>query len=515
MNADDNRRIARNTLYLYIRTFITMMLGLYTSRKILELLGVTDFGIFNIVGGITVMLTFLNGSIGTAIQRYLTFELGRKDYDAYNRVFNTSLIIQAGLGLLLIVLAETVGLWFVNTQLVIPADRMTAANVVYQVTVLCTIMSLISGPFAATITAHERMHIVAYVGMGEATLKLVLVLLLGVVPWDRLLTWSGMFFTISFCVMVFQIAYCRYHFPHCRVTLRRDRSIVRSMLSFSGWNLFGTIAWLLKDQGANVVLNLFGGPAVNAARGVSYQVKSAILGLTNGFQNAVNPQLVKNYAADDITATHRLLCVSSRISYFLLLLPAIPVCFECSYLLGLWLVEVPDMTVVFTVLVVIETLCEVFSGPMINTLMATGRIKWYQIIVGSTLLINVPVSYLLLQLGFPIYAPFIVGILFIVLCNLQRLLFCKHQTGLSLRGYFSAVITRCMLVTAIAAVLPLVISLTMPDGFVRLMVMIAVSMISTTATIWILGLQPGERQFVKQRLLSRFSRKRSNPSVSQ
>ncbi len=510
MTTDDNRRIARNTMYLYIRTFITMVIGLYTSRKILELLGVTDFGIFNIVGGITVMLTFLNGSIGTAIQRYLTFELGRKDYEAYNRVFNTSLIIQAALALVLIVLAETVGLWFVNTQLVIPPDRMTAANCVYQVTVLCTIMSIMTGPFAASITAHERMHIVAYVGMGEATVKLVLVLLLGVVPWDRLMTWSGMFFIISFSVMAFQIIYCHRQFPHCRVTLRRDRSLLRSMLSFSGWNLFGTIAWLLKDQGANVVLNLFGGPAVNAARGVSYQVKSAIVGLTNGFQNAVNPQLVKNYAADDVGATHRLLCVSSRISYFLLLLPAIPVCFECSYLLGLWLVEVPDMTVVFTVLVVIETLCEVFSGPLINTLMATGRIKWYQIIVGSTLLINVPVSYLLLWLGFPIYAPFVVGIAFIVTCNVQRLILCRHQTGLSLRNYFATVIARCLLVTAVAAVLPLVVSLTMPDGFVRLMVMIAVSMLSTTATIWILGLTPTERQFVKESIRTRLIRNPKN-----
>lgn len=512
MNADDNRRIARNTMYLYIRTFITMLIGLYTSRKILELLGVTDFGIFNIVGGITVMLTFLNGSIGTAIQRYLTFELGRKDYEAYNRVFNTSLIIQSGLALLLIVLAETVGLWFVNTQLVIPAERMTAANCVYQVTVLSTVMSIMTGPFNATIISHERMHIVAYLGMGEATLKLVLVLLLGVVPWDRLITWSGMYIAITICVTSFQIVYCHRHFPHCRVTLRRDRGIVRSMLSFSGWNLFGTIAWLLKDQGANVVLNLFGGPAVNAARGVSYQVKGAILGLTSGFQGAVNPQLVKSYAADDVRSTHRLLCVSSKISYFLLLLPAIPVCFECSYLLELWLVDVPTMTVVFTVLVVIETLCEVFAGPLINTIMATGRIKWYQIVVGSTLLINVPVSYLLLWLGFPIYAPFVVGIAFILACNALRLLFCRQQTGLSLRGYFGAVIVRCILVTAVAVVLPLVVSLTMPDGFVRLMVMIAVSMLSTAATIWAIGLEPAERQFVKERILQRFIRKSKSPA---
>lgn len=518
MNTDDNKRIARNTAFLYIRTFVTMLIGLYTSRKILEMLGVTDFGIFNIVGGVITMLTFLNGSITTAIQRYLAFELGRKDYAAYNRVLNTSLVIQACFVGLLLLVAETAGLWFVNTQLVIPPDRMAAANWVYQASVISTVIMIMTAPFYASVTAHEKMHVTAYVGMADAVAKLLLVCLLGIVPWDRLSTWSIMFLAITVASAATMVIYSLRKFPHCKVTLRHQRSLVKSMASFSGWSIFGALAFTLKEQGANVVLNVFGGPAINAARGVAFQIKGAVMGLTGGFQNAVNPQLIKNYAADDVSATHRLMCKSSKIGYFLLLIPAIPLCFECSFILGLWLVEVPSYAVLFTILVIIETLCEVFAGPAINTLMAAGRIKWYQIVIGSVLILNVPVSYLLMRLGFPIFAPFVVSILFVVGCDAGRLWFCKRLTGLSLRYYAYSVIIPCLAVTAASLAVPTLLYCIMPQGYVRAIVLICASGVTSLLSVWTLGLDRGEREFVRNTVVSRvpfLKRKKqyTNPST--
>lgn len=506
MTSDDNRRIARNTMFLYIRTFVTMLIGLYTSRKILEALGVVDFGIYNVVGGVIMVLTFLNGSISAAIQRYLTYELGRKDYEAYNRVFNTALVIQSALGVLFLILTETVGLWFVNTHLVIPPERMIAANWVYQVSILASIISLFSAPFYASVIAHERMHVYAYVSMADAFVKLIFVILLPLMLWDRLITWSLMTAVITLIAAASMAVYCRLKFPHCHISMRHDRTLVRSMASFSGWNLFGIVAWVLKDQGSNIVLNIFGGPAINAARGISMQVRGAIINLTSGFQNAVNPQLVKSYAADEVQATHRLLCKSSRISYYLMLLPAIPVCFECSFLLDIWLVRVPAYAVLFTILVIVETLCEVFAGPMINTLMATGRIKWYQIVIGSTLLLNVFVSYILLRIGLPIYMPFAISIAVVIICNIGRLYFCKIQTGLSMRYYSRVVVLRCAIVTVAALVVPTAVYFAMPQGVVRFTTMTCLSVASTATIIWSIGLERGERVFIRQAVGNRLRR---------
>lgn len=514
MTADDNRRIARNTLFLYIRSFVSMLIGLYTSRMILDVLGVSDFGIYNVVGGVITMMTFLNGSFNVAISRYLTFELGRKDFTAYNRVFNTALVIQCGLALLVFLVAETVGLWFVNTHLVIPADRMAAANWVYQTAIISAIISIICSPFAASITAHERMHVPAYIGIGESVAKLLIVISLYRCSYDKLIVWSILFMLITISSATIQIVYTRCRFPHTAVNMRHDRTLLRSMASFSGWNLFGTIAWTLKDQGINIVLNLFGGPVVNAARGVSYQIKGAILTLTGGFQSAVNPQLTKNYAADELEATHRLLCRSSKIGYFLLLILAIPVCFEISFLLNLWLVKIPEYAPMFTVLVIAETLCEVFSGPAITTLMATGRIKCYQIVVGTILLLNLPLAYLLLLFGCPIWAPFAVAIAMTVIGQFARLLFIRRQLQMSLSMYFRTVILRCAIVTIIAVVAPLAIYLTMSQGFLRFFILVPASLLSTAAAIWAVGLDNSERKFIRQAIVSRLRRFRHCPATS-
>lgn len=493
----DNRRIARNTLYLYLRTFVQMAIGLYTSRKIIEALGVDDFGIYNLVGGIIVLLSFLSGSMTPAVQRYLTVDLGRRDFDDYNRSLNTALVIQIALSVGLLLIAETIGLWFVNTRLSIDPERIGAANLVYQAAVFSTIMSILTAPFTATIIAHERMKVYAWIGLGEASAKLAIVVLLFRVPWDRLSTWAFMLAAISLASLIVQIRYCTRSFSYCRLSLRHDRSLLRSMGRFSGWNLFGTIAWLLRDQGTNILINIFsGGTAINAARGIAMQVKGAIGSLTSGFQNAAMPQMTKSYAAEDRRGAFTLMFSTSKIAYFLLLVPALPICFEATFVLGLWLIKVPTYAALFTILIVVEALCEVFSGATINLLMAEGRIKWYQIIVGSLMLLNIPLSYILLVVGLPIYIPLIVSIAITVVCQTARLLMARRLIELPLTPYLTRVIFRCLLVTALAIVPTAAVYMLLDAGWVRFLTVGATSTIFTLAAIWFVGLDKPERNLV-------------------
>lgn len=483
-----------------------MIISLYTSRKILEALGVSDFGIYNVVGGVITMLTFLNGSMSVATQRFLTVELGRKDKGNYSRIFNMAMLIHLGLAALVLIAAETVGLWFVNTYLNIPAGRMSAANWVYQASVLSTILSILQTPYHASIVSHEHMHIYAYVGLGESFGKLFLVFLLIVYPYDRLIFWGFIMFFFQFLMAIIYRVYCIRKFPECKLRLKWDSSIFNSMLKFTGWNMFGTVAWLLKDQGVNILMNMFGGPVANAARGVSGQISGAVQGLTGGFQSAVNPQITKRYVANDSEATCRLLCESSKISYFLLFIIVLPVMMEADFILKLWLVEVPPMAPVFTRIILIESLFSTLGNPMITSLMATGNIKWYQIVVGSSLLLIIPIAYLFMKCGFPIATALVVSALFILFGDILRVIFCKKQLGLSLRLFGSKVMQPIIIVTVLSFVLPLFIHYKMSEGWCRLIVSTVVSCVVVVVLIYTIGLTATERNFIVSGVVSKFKR---------
>lgn len=503
MSVDDNKRMAKNTVFLYVRTFASMLISLYTSRKILEALGAEDFGILNVVAGVISMLAFLNGSMSAATQRFLTFESGRQDRAGYNRMFNTAVQIHLLLAAVILIAAETLGLWFVNARLNIPAERMQAANWAYQAAILSAVLGILQTPYNASVMAHEHMHIYAYVGLGESVGKLAVVLLLLQYPYDRLVIWGFAFFALQFCVALIYRFYCSRRFKECRLRRIWDRQAFRSMIGFTGWNMFGTVAWLLKDQGTNLLMNIFGGPIVNAARGVSCQVTGAIQNLTGGFQGAVNPQLTKNYAARDAQATCRLLCQSSRISYFLLFLVALPVLLETDFILRLWLADVPPMSALFTRIILTEALCGIFGSPMITALMATGKIKWYQIVVGSLLLFNIPAAYFLLRRGYPIATPLAVSVVFVVLGNVSRILFCRRQLGLSLTRYGRTVLLPVAVVTLLASIFPWGIHHFMAEGWSRLLLTVLASCLSVSALTYAIGLSATERTFVVSWLLPR------------
>lgn len=497
MTGTDNRRIAKNTAYLYVRTFVTMVVTLYTSRKILEALGVEDFGILNVVGGIIALMAFINSSMSVATQRFLTYELGRLDGGDFNRVFNISIKVHLLIAGVVLLLAETAGLWFVNTHLNIPAGRMGAANWIYQASVLSAILGIIQTPYNASIVSHEHMHIYAYVGLGETFVKLAIVLCMLFYPYDRLAIWGFAFFAVQLGVSLIYRWYCIRHFDNCKFRPKVwDSKQFKSMLGFTGWNMFGTVAWTLKDQGASILLNIFGGPVFNAARGISSQVTGAVRNLIGGFQTAVNPQITKNYASGNKETTCRLLCKSSKISYFLMLIISVPILAEIDYILGIWLVEVPRMAALFTRLVILESLFDTLAGPMITSLMATGRIKWYQITVGSILLLNIPISYLLLRAGFHIATPLVVSIVFMLLGNASRIIFCRNMLGLSIRQYIRTVIGPIVVVSLLSAIPVTIIMSSMEQGLARLAVNVAVCVTSVSLICFFIGLTKGERHFI-------------------
>ncbi len=497
MVSESNKRIAKNTVLLYVRTLFSQLLALYTSRKILEIIGVEDFGIYNVVGGVVVMLTFLNGSMAVATQRFLTIELGKNDMHAYNKTFSMACIIHIAMALLVLVAAETLGLWFLNTYLNIPSERMFAANWVYQTSILSVMLGIVQTPYNASLMAHERMGVYAYVGMGESILRLLIVFLLLMITYDRLISYAFLLLGVQLISALIYRIYCIRHFEECKFRWVWDKNLFRAMLGFTGWNLFGTIAWILKDQGNNMLMNIFGGPLINAARGVSYQVSNAVQNLVNGFGTAVNPQLTKNYASEDKEGLYRLMFSSSRISFYLLLLVALPVMIEIPYLLHLWLVEVPEYTVLFTRIILLEALFNTLSGPLITSLLATGNIKWYQIVVGCIMLLNVPVSYLLLKLGFSIETPLIVSLVIIWVSIGARLWFCKYQLSMNIPTYLHEVVKPVVVVFILSSIFPLFVYKTMEYGFIRLIVTFIISVLSVSICVYFLGMSKGEQSFLQ------------------
>lgn len=506
MTIADNKRIAKNTIYLYIRTFVSMAIALYTSRIVLDILGVEDFGIFGVVGGVMALFAVLSNSMSVATQRFLTFELGKKENGEFQKVFSMVCIIHALIGLIFIFLSETVGLWFVNTYLNIPSDRMTAANIVYQISVISTAISILQIPYNSAVVSYERMHVYAYVGLGESVAKLLIVFLLITSPVDKLVMYAILLLGLKIIGCTVYRVYCIRKLPGCHIKIMWDKDLFKAIAEFTGWNLFGTVAGTAKVQSTNIYINIFGGPAFNATMGVASQVSVAINSLVSGFQSAANPQLTKNYAAGDSEATCRLLYKSSKISFLLMLIVSLPIFFEIDYILNLWLVDVPPLAVLFTRLIIIECLLDTLAGPMITSLMATGRIKWYQIIVGSILLLNVPVSYIFLRLGHHIVTPLIVSIGFILLGHVARLVFCRKMLGLSLKAYLRDVIHPILVVCLLSVAPGLVLVMVMEQGLLRFVVTTIICIIFVGMISFFVGLSRSERQFVIKIICPRLAR---------
>ena len=395
----NNKRIAKNTLLLYIRMFLIIIVGLYTSRIVLNTLGVTDYGIYNVVGGIVSMLAFLNSAMVAASQRFISFELGIGNLEKLKKVFCTSVSIHIALAVIILLIAESIGLWFVNTHLNIPLERMTAANWVYQCSILTLILTVVSVPYNSCIVAHEHMKAFAYVSIVEAVLKLLIVYILLVENVDKLILYAILVASVALIVRIIYGIYCKRHFEECSYRFVFDRKLFKEMFAFAGWSVIGNLGFSFKDQGSNIILNLFFGTAVNAARGIAMQVNGILSNFSNNFTMALNPQITKQYAAGDVESSMKLVYAGCRYSFYLLLLITIPVMINREYLLKLWLGNVPEYTSQFLMLVLISTLINVMASPIVTALQATGRIKVFQITICIIMLSELPLAYLILKNG--------------------------------------------------------------------------------------------------------------------
>ncbi len=497
--SENNKRIAKNTMFLYFRMIIIMGVSLFTSRVILKALGVTDYGVYNVVGGVVAMMGMLNSAMAVASQRYLTFELGRKDYARLKTVFSVSFSIYLLLALIFVILAETVGLWFLNAKLVIPADRMVAANWIYQFSIIAVISSLLTNPYNASIIAHEKMNAFAYVSILEGILKLGVAYLVYVFAYDKLIVYGAGIMLVSLIITAIYRQYCIVKFEECKYRWVWDKALFKELSTYSGWNLFSSVTNMASGQGVNILLNLFFGPVVNAARGLAVQIEAAIHQFFTNFYTATRPQITKYYAEGNLNNMFDLVIRSSRFSFYLMLFVAMPILLETEFVVQLWLGQVPEYVVIFTRLIILDGIINAMATPLMTTAHATGRIALYQFVLGTMAALNVPIIYLLFRWGFSPYYAFYTMIIISIIKTIARLWLVKRLINFPIMKYCKNVLFVSVGIGLLSMVLPLLIKMQLPlEGIIHFIVISIISVISSISVIYFIGMTKSERTYVKK-----------------
>ena len=450
---DGNKRIMKNTVMLYIRMLLIMFVTFYTSRIVLQKLGVQDYGIYNVVGGVVSMLAFLNSTLSATCQRYFSYELGRNDKKKLAELFRLNLTVFIYFILLVFLLAETVGLWFINTQLVIPMERLYAMNWVYQFSILTFMVSSLSVPYNALIISHERMSIYAYISILEVLLKLGVVFLLGLIAIDNLILYGLLLFLSTGIITFFYYLYCHFNYPESRYSYYWKSDEIREVASYSTWHFLGSISNVLRGQGVNILLNMFFSPVINAARAIAFQVNMGVYTLMNNFFTAVKPQIYKLYSTQDFDRMNSLINWSSKICFFLVAIVTYPIIANTEYVLSLWLGQVPLCAVYFTQLVLINMLIDSVGGPAIAAALATGKIRNFELITGGLNMMNLPISYILLNLEFAPSSTMIVAIALSYIAVIVRPFLLKHLFPFDINRYFMQIVLRLTIVGVVVAML--------------------------------------------------------------
>lgn len=504
-NSLDNTKIAKNTLFLYLRMGIMMITSLFTSRIVLDVLGVEDFGIYNLIGGIVVLFSFLNASLLTGIQRFLNYHLGRNESLMAQRVFSMSLNIYFILGIVILILAETIGLWFLETQLSIPDERMQAAHYVFQFVVLTFLIGMIRIPYNASIIAYERMNFYAYISMAEVILKLGVVYLLYITTFDKLIFYAFLYTLIPILITIIYYVYSKRNIEIARYTKFWDKGIFKSLFNFSGWSLFGSFANLSVQQGINFLINIFYGVSVNAAAGIANQVVGTVYQFVSNFQTAFNPQIVKTYAAEQYEQFQSLICRASKFSYFLILFIVLPLLLVMDSALSIWLVDVPEYTSIFCRLILLFFVIDAINAPLWMSVQATGNIRNYQVLMSVLILLNLPFSYSLLKLGYPVYCVWIVRIIFNIVTFIARCWYMRAKMSFPLRRFINGVMYPIIIVTLVAVPMPILTYYTISGTYINLSITVLVSFISVAIATYSLGLTQNEREFAKSALRNKFN----------
>jgi O-antigen/teichoic acid export membrane protein len=502
--SDNNKRIAKNTLLLYFRMLLMMAVSLFTSRVVLNTLGVEDFGIYSVVGGVVGMFVFINNSMSSATQRYITFALGKGDKNRLQTVFSTTLQIHSLIAVIIVLLGETVGLWFLYNKMQIPADRMDAALWVMQCSIVSMVVMIVSVPYNADVIAHEKMSAFAYISILEVVLKLAIVYLLLVFSYDKLILYAILILMIQILIRFCYSIYCNKHFEETRYKHVWDKKLFKEMTGFAGWNLFGNMAGVLFGQGLNMLLNFFFGPVVNAARAVAVQVQGAIQQFVGNFQTALNPQITKTYATGELNEMHRLMFRSARFSFYLLFFLSLPVLYETDFILTIWLKIVPENAVAFLRIMICTSLIYTIANPLIIANQATGRVMKYQAVCGTILLLILPISYLCLKMGCPAYSVFIVHFLIESVTQVARMILLRPLIGLRIRDYFIYIYKPVLIVVGVSVILPSIFYYSMNSGLLRVFTVFLMCVMSIAVTAYLLGLSVNERSFVKSKVMAIF-----------
>lgn len=499
--SDNNKRIAKNTLLLYVRMLFTMAVSLFTSRVILNTLGVEDYGINNVVGGIVTMFSVLSGSLSSSISRFITFELGKGNIERLKTIFSTGVNIQLGMSVLIIIIAEAVGIWFLNTKMNIPTDRMVAANWVFQCAILTFVLNLLSVPYNAAIIAHEKMSAFAYISVVEVSLKLIIVYMLMISPFDRLETYAVLLLLVGAVIRFIYGYYCKRHFEECTYHFVFDKPVLKEMTGFAGWNFLGNGAYMLNTQGVNILMNLYFGVAVNAARGIATQVDAALKQFVNNFTTAVNPQITKSYAQGDLDYMHKLVCRSAKFSAFLMMFFAVPIILETNTILTIWLKTVPDYAVIFLQWIIISSFMDtVWANSLVTSMFATGKIKRYQIIVTTVGCLVFPLSWIAFKLGFEPQVGYILYFIIYTILLFVRLYLLKDMVKLPVMMYIREVLYKLAPIIVVGFAIPGILILTMDAGWLRLILVCLLSVLVTAASEYFIGLSNKEKNFVAEKI---------------
>ena len=503
--SDNTRRIARNTVLLYFRMFILMAVGLVTSRVVLRALGTEDFGIYGAVAGVVSLFTILTASMSGAISRFLTFELG-KEGDRLQDVFSTAVSTQLVLSAIIVVLAEPIGLWWLEHKMVLPPERLQAAHWVLHFSVISLVIQLISVPYNADIIARERMDAFAWISIFEGVGKLAVAYCIAMSSWDKLVLYAALLAVVSLLTRLAYGIFCRLHFPESRYTWKLDRKLFGEMFAFAGWNFIGSGSGILRDQGGNLLLNLFFGPVANASWLLASQVNGTVQKFVTSFTTAINPQITKSYASGRHDYMMHLIFKGSRLSVYLLVMVVCPIFFNAPFLVNLWLGAdaVPPDAVLFIRLILMYLMLESVSYTMVTAMLATGDIRNYQLLVGGLQLLNVPLAWLCLHLGAPAQCIYWVAIGVAVLCLSARLYMLRKMIGLPVGQFIREVLLNELWVVALSMCFAYYLSLLLPmDRWWGFLVHISTSVIFCGLAVWLHGLSREERADWKERLLKK------------
>lgn len=500
---EDSKRVAKNTLILYGRMMIMTLIGLYTSRIALQVLGIDNYGINNVVGGFLSMFTIISTTMTSAASRFVTVELGHDDHVRRQKVFATTVSVMMILGLFMVILIESIGLWFVNNKLNIPVERLWAANWVLHFAAVGTFITLYMVPYNASIIAHEKMSAFAYLSILDAIFKLAICVVIYYAPYDKLVTYAALGFITSIFMELLYWGYCKKHFEECRYNFTLQKNIFKEIWSFATWNFFGQASWILNTQGINLLINIFFGVSFNAARGIAEQVNQKINQFVSGFMMSLTPQITKSYASGNKKYAYKLACRGARFSFYIMFVLALPIMLESRQVLELWLGTPPQYADIFVVWTILSTLIIILGSTLVTLQFAHGNIKKYELIMTSIDCFTFPAIWWLFKLGAPVVTAYIVFVISYWCLIFVRFWIVHESTGIPARMYLYGVILRCHVIGALSAVIPIIMLFIMPPSFLRLVAITITSLLISSIMVYYAGLDREEQLLIKNQFKKR------------